>query len=200
VNLLRGQVNPKFIPIGKDELVKVENEWKKQDQIQVVQHPDQKTDEELMTQHLIIKKSRKSLCFKPFIAYKGLVARIWWLKKEDLSICSLRGVNLDIQNCSSKLTIVARARYRKSKVDVLRNLLQGDGWIVGPYEHYLKLDEKISIHLPFKVKVPLTDKELGPMIKTVDDMKYIDLEVSQDIPLEPGGGSLEEYRDEDVMY
>ena len=58
-------------------------------------------------------------------------------------------------------------------VNAQKNLLQGQGWIVAPFESYINKVEKISLSLPYKVKVPITDDQFQRMFGFNENIKWI---------------------------
>ena len=60
-----------FIPIERGEYLKVQRHYADNENFVNVVHPNILTDDELMRNHEIINKKRKSLGFKLFIAYKN---------------------------------------------------------------------------------------------------------------------------------
>jgi len=170
-----------FIPIGKDRLARARLDWERKNEVvDIPVHPLALTDDQLQKSHFIIKEKRKSLLWKPFVAYHGNIVKIYWVMKKDLGVTDIRTSKLDQNKATSDLSFYIKIRYNNTEeVEELRNYWQGLGWVVAPYEHYINKVEIVTLHLPYKVKF-FDSKDIGKNIKkdVPKSMQWIDFEIS----------------------
>jgi hypothetical protein len=178
---------PNFIPTGKDELKKAQIEWnKKQNTNEIVVHPNTLTDEELMKTHEVINRKRPSLAFKPMVAYKDNILRIFWLKMDKIGVVEVKSsVAMDSKNSTSEITIVANIFYDKKDIDLVKRNFLAEGWEIAPFEYYMTKQEKVGLHLPFKIILPKNDTELGECFKSTDKVCWFDFQISLNDDIQP---------------
>lgn len=139
-----------------------------------------RTDKEWEMNFQIISKNRTSLGFKPFVSVKENKVRIWWWLSEQYGVTAIKPVNLDTSNTTYRVTLLFKQVLPSEQLTRVINSFSGDGWITCPYEKYVKIPEKVSIKLPYRIKFPKVNSELNRLKKSGAKWKGFEFEIAFD--------------------